>query len=86
MAWKIKYLESVKKVVKKYDRSTLKRLRTFLERRVATLENPRTLGKALVGSEDIWRYRVGDYRILFQILDSEITILVIEIGHRSKIY
>ena len=86
MGWKIKYLESVKKTVKKYDQKTITRLRNFLEQRVAKLGNPREIGKALASGEDIWRYRVGDYRILCKIVDEEITVLVIEIGHRSKIY
>ena len=86
MVWKIRYLAKVEKVVKKYDQKIVSRLKEFLEERVANLRNPREIGKPLVGGEDIWRYRVGDYRILCKIKDDEITVLVIEIGHRSKIY
>lgn len=50
-------------------------------------ENPRQHGKALTGDKSgQWRYRIGDYRIISEILDEEIQILVLEVGHRKKIY
>ncbi len=86
MVWQINYAESVVKKVRKFSLENQKRLRKFLEERLASLENPRSLGKALIGEYKIWRYRVGDYRILCEIKDAEIVILVVDIGHRSKIY
>ena len=50
-------------------------------------ENPRIKGKALTSDlKGLWRYRVGDYRILADIQDDKIVILILDIGHRSKIY
>ena len=86
MAWQINYAESVVKKVRKFSPENQKRLRNFLEERLASLHDPRSLGKALIGEYKIWRYRVGKYRILCEIKDSEIVILVVDIGHRSKIY
>ena len=86
MKWKIEYLQSVVKQVKKLDPGTRKRIRNFLENRLADREDPRQLGKALQGRDEIWRYRVGDYRILCQIIDQEIVVLVIDIDHRSVVY
>lgn len=56
--------------------------------RVATLENPRELGEALQGEKfaGLWKYRVGDYRIVTQIKDTEIDILVLKIGHQREVY
>lgn len=60
----------------------------YLEDRVATSQNPRDLGKAMVGKkfENMWRYRVGDYRVLVEIKQEVVTILVVEIGHQREIY
>jgi len=61
------------------------RIRSFLEQKLAELDNPRLLGKKLV-NEDFWRYRVGDYRILTNIDDDQILILIVEVAHRREIY
>ena len=60
----------------------------YLNERIAVLDDPRQLGLALQGKsyKGLWRYRVGDYRILAEIKDDVLTILVIEIGHRRDIY
>lgn len=64
------------------------RIINFLVERVSPLKNPRSLGVAMVGKKykDVWRYRVGDYRILTEINEDVVTILVIEIGNRREIY
>ena len=65
-----------------------KRITDFLRTRVATLDDPRSLGEALKGSRlgDFWKYRVGDYRIICDIQDGKLIVLVVEIGHRSSVY
>jgi len=51
------------------------------------MNNPRSKGKALSGNlKGLWRYRVGDYRVICQIIDNEVVILVVELGHRKEIY
>jgi mRNA interferase RelE/StbE len=59
-----------------------------LKERVAKLENPRSIGKALQGSSfgELWRYRVGDFRIICKIEDNRLVVLIIRIGHRKEIY
>ena len=87
MVWTISYLQSATKKARKIDPQARQRIRKFLEVRLASLDDPRSIGKRLVGQEsEIWRYRVGDYRILCHIQDREITILVIDMDHRSRIY
>jgi len=56
--------------------------------RLLDLENPRSIGEALRGSRlgDLWKYRVGDYRILARIDDYTVTILVVKVGHRREVY
>jgi mRNA interferase RelE/StbE len=59
-----------------------------MDQRVASAEDPRTLGKSLKGPKlgEYWRYRVGEYRIICNIQDGQVCILVIEIGNRQDIY
>jgi mRNA interferase RelE/StbE len=73
--------------LQKLDKPLQKRIASFLLDRLQTIDNPRSTGKALQGKlSGLWRYRVGDFRLLCHIEDNELIILVIEIGHRKEIY
>ncbi len=88
MAWKIEFSPGARKDLRKIGASEAKRILKFLYERVRAAEDPRTTGKSLAGPTlgGIWRYRIGDYRILCQIEDEKICIIVIEIGHRREVY
>ena len=87
MAWTIEYAKTAKDQLRKLDKSAARRIVDMLGQRVATLENPRQTGKALKGPlGDFWCYRVGDYRIICDIQDSAITVLVLQIGNRREVY
>jgi mRNA interferase RelE/StbE len=87
LAWTIDYLTSAKRELRKLDRQVASRIVDYMDGRIAAMENPRSLGAALVGSKDrLWRYRVGDYRIVCEIHDARLIVLVVRIGHRSDIY
>ena len=88
MAWKIEITQRAARQIKKLGAVEAKRIRDYLRDRVAPLEHPRQLGKPLQGSEfgSYWRYRVGDYRILCELRDAELVVLVVEAGHRREVY
>jgi mRNA interferase RelE/StbE len=88
LAWTIEFTEAARKSLKAIDRTKSVRIVQFLVERVARLDNPRQFGAALQGQryKGIWKYRVGDYRILAEIKDATVTILVVEIGHRREVY
>lgn len=87
MAWRIELTASAEKSLSKLDRTAAKRITTFLRERVASADHPRSSGKALAGQlAGLWRYRVGDYRVICQIEDGKLLILVVTIGHRGDIY
>lgn len=88
MAWTIEYRQPVRKSLERLDPVSRKRIRKFLEERVAGLDDPRQIADRLQGSElgQFWRYRVGDYRIICDIQDGKLIVLVVEIGHRSSVY
>ena len=83
---KVKITKTAKKSLEKLDITIQKRILDFLSE-LEILDNPRIKGKSLKGNlKEYWRYRVGDYRILSKIIDDELIILVIDIGHRKNIY
>ncbi len=87
MAWTIDYTQTARNQLKKLDKPVARRIVDFLDDRVAKQEDPRTLGKALTGPlGTLWRYRVGDYRVICEIQHGAVTILVIRIGHRRELY
>ncbi|GGG94404.1 type II toxin-antitoxin system RelE family toxin [Silvibacterium dinghuense] len=88
MSWRIELSESAMKDLDRLDRQVARRILKFLETRLAPLDDPRNLGEALKGLKlgDFWKYRVGDYRILCDIQDKRILILVLAIGNRREIY
>lgn len=86
MAWTIKYTRSFQKEVKKIDQQLQRKIKSFFED-PTLLENPRQKGKALTRDlSGLWRYRIEDFRIICEIQDSELVVLVLKAGHRSKIY
>jgi mRNA interferase RelE/StbE len=87
MGWKIEFAASAEKELAKMDKAVIHRILSFLHERVAKADNPRSLGKALKGPlGDFWKYRVGDYRVVCDIQDQKIMILVVRMRHRSKVY
>ena len=87
MVWRIELTESAKKQLSKIGKSEAKRITAYLHNKIQTLDNPRQLGIAMQGSKsNLWRYRVGDYRIIAGIDDERIRILVVRIGHRREVY
>lgn len=88
MAWQIELSDTARKQFAKLDPTVAKRLVKFLRERIATLDDPRSVGKALLGSVlgGYWRYRVGDYRLVCEIHDGKLRIVVVEVGNRKEIY
>ena len=88
MAWRIEYDAGAEKDLSKLDRQIAQRIIRFMGKRVANLEDPRSIGEALKGSKlgDFWKYRVGNYRIIVDIQDKVLCIYVVEIGDRKEVY
>jgi mRNA interferase RelE/StbE len=88
MAWEIEIQSGPRKTLAKLDPQIAKRILLFLHERIALLEDPRSIGEALTGSKlgEYWKYRVGDYRIVAQIEDKQLRILVVKIGNRREVY
>lgn len=87
MAWTIEFDRFARKELKKLDGSIRRQILEYLENRVAPAENPTQLGKALTSEfAGLWRYRVGDFRILCRLEHEAAIVFVLYVGHRSAIY
>ena len=88
MAWRIDFAESAAKQLRKLDPAAARRILEFLRKRVAPARDPRSLGAALKGDElgQFWKYRIGDYRVIAEIRDREVRIVVVRLGHRREVY
>ena len=88
MVWEIEFDDAAKKELGKLDPHVARRVIQFLRTRLQSLKNPRSIGQALKGSElgDLWKYRLGDIRIIASIEDDRLVILVLRVGNRKEIY
>jgi mRNA interferase RelE/StbE len=88
MAWRVELHPDAARELEKLDPQNERRIRKFLYERVATLEDPRIIGKALRGAQlrEYWRYRVGNYRLIREFIDNRLVVLVLRVGHRKEIY
>ena len=88
MAWKIEFSEQADRELTKLDPQHSRRILKFLQERIAKLQDPRSIGVALQGSRfgELWRYRTGDFRIICNIEDNRLVVLIIRVGRRKDIY
>ena len=87
MIYQIVTTDKFDKSFKKLDKQTQKIIKAWIEKNLMGCENPRLHGKGLTANKSgQWRYRVGNYRILAEIRDNELVLVLIEAGHRSRIY
>lgn len=88
MAWQIEFSPEADKALVGLGSNAEKQIAKFMRQRISNLDDPRSIGEPLKGSRfaGLWRYRSGDYRILCEIQDKKITILVVLIGHRREVY
>jgi mRNA interferase RelE/StbE len=86
LTWTIDYTDTAKDQLRKLDKQTARRIVDYMNERIAALENPRSIGKALTGPlGGFWRYRVGD-RVICDIQDQRIGVLVLRLGRREEVY
>lgn len=87
MIYEISTTEKFDKALKKLDRQTQRIIKAWIEKNLINCENPRIHGKALTSNRSgQWRYRVGDYRILAEIYDNKLVLILVDVGHRRDIY
>jgi mRNA interferase RelE/StbE len=87
LAWTIEITRTAEKQITKLHRDAQQAIVRFLRERLAGTENPRQWGRPLQGEKrGLWRYRVGDYRLICDIQEKRITVMVLQVGHRKDVY
>ena len=87
MAWTIEYSDTARAQLRRLDRQMARRVVDYMDERVATRDNPRSIGQALTGPmRGLWRYRVGDCRVVCDIQDNVLCVLVVRVGRRDRVY
>ena len=87
MVWKVEFEQEAEKELSRLDKQHAKRILNYLFERIATPEDPRRFGEALrFDLSGLWKYRVGDYRLICNIKDNTVTVLVLRVGHRREVY
>jgi len=88
MAWAIELSPGARRDLKQLDRQHAHRILKFLSERVTCLDDPRSIGRPMQGQQlgGLWRYRVGEYRVICSIEIERFVVLVVEVGRRREIY
>ncbi len=87
MAWRVQIDDRAVREIRKLDVANRERIVAFLRQRVATEEDPRRIGRPLTGARTgLWRYRVGDYRLICRIVDDSVVVILLRVGHGANVY
>ncbi|MEX2468849.1 MAG: type II toxin-antitoxin system RelE/ParE family toxin [Pseudohongiellaceae bacterium] len=87
MTWNVEFDEAAAKELRKLDRQAQQDILRYFRQRIATDEDPRRFGKPLTSDlAGLWRYRIRDYRVICNIEDEKLLVLVLRVGHRKTIY
>jgi len=85
--WTVEISDVAERQLRKLDRQVQKRILDWFDDRIEGCKNPRHFGEPLKGDKaGYWRYRIGDYRVLCDIQDQHVVVLVLTIGHRREVY
>lgn len=85
--WRVEFDRDAARDLRKLDAQAQRDILRYLRDRIATEEDPRRFGHALTGNlKGLWRYRIGDYRIVASIEDNRFVVLVVTVGHRREVY
>ena len=87
MSFEVKTTDSFDKEFRKLDKYTQHIIKSWIEKNLEGCDNPRSLGRSLTANlKGLWRYRIGAYRLICEIVDNELVIIALTIGHRKDIY
>ena len=86
-SWRVEFDAAAARELRKLGHDAQQRIVRYLRQRIATAEDPRRFGRALTNDlKGLWRYRIGDYRIVAKIEDDRFIVLVLTVGHRREVY
>ena len=87
LIWTVEFDDAAAKELRKLDRQAQQVILRYFRERIATDEDPRRFGKPLSRElAGLWRYRINNYRMICNIEDNKLTVLVLSVGHRKNVY
>jgi mRNA interferase RelE/StbE len=87
LAWTIDYTDTARRALRKMDKHSARQIVEYMTGRIGEADDPHAFGKTLKGPlGNYWRYRVGDYRIVCEIHENAVRVLVVDVGHRREVY
>ena len=87
MVWSVEWDEAALRDIKSLHKQIQERVFDYIDERILPAEHPRQFGKGLSANKSgLWRYRVGDYRILCNLIDDKSIIQILAVGHRKDVY
>lgn len=87
MSWDYRIDDLAVRELRDLGPSAARAIRDFLEKRVKGCADPRAFGKPLRGGlHGLWRYRVEDYRLICELVDAQLIVILVKVGHRSRVY
>ena len=88
MAWRIEFDRAAERELDKLEPQIARRILKFIQDRIANRGDPRSIGEALKGDRlgSYWKYRIGDYRVITSIEDTDMRIIIVRIGDRKDVY
>lgn len=87
MTWKVEWDDRARKELRKLDSAVQKEILKYLRTRIEGSKNPRVFGQSLSGNKHgLWRYRVGNYRLICRLEDHVLIVFVVGVGHRKEVY
>jgi mRNA interferase RelE/StbE len=85
--WRVEFNPDAARDLRKLGSNAERAILRYLRQRIATTDDPRRFGHALTHDlKGLWRYRVGDYRIVAEIRDDRFVVVVVTVGHRREVY
>lgn len=85
--WRVEFDKDAARDLRKLGHDAQRQILRYLRQRIATAEDPRRFGRALTNDlKGLWRYRVGDFRIVAKIEEDRFIVLVLTVGHRREVY
>lgn len=85
--WRVEFDKSASRDLRKLGHDTRRLILTYLRTRIAKADDPRRFGRSLTADhKGLWRYRVGEYRIVAKIENDRLIVLVVAVGHRREVY
>jgi mRNA interferase RelE/StbE len=85
--WTVEFDDRARRELRKLDAQIQREILRYLRERIAGMENPRQFGKPLrMNLAGLWRYRVGDYRLICRLEENRLVVLVLQVGHRREVY